>query len=159
MQEVGCEALGAIVKGQADIQRWALQAGALEVCKAAVTTRFPQHPGVRRSAKRAMECLSKGRTARICDLGSGMQSPLLEEFQARMTSMLRTGGADGSGSDWMDLLELAVTTDWKEWESGLSTASVAAPAFEGPTYRGAGTPRVGANGSSPYLGGGAAPYQ
>ena len=53
------------------------QAGALEVCKAAVTTRFPQHEGVRRAAKNAMDSFTKVRAdigADIgVDLGAGTQ--------------------------------------------------------------------------------------
>ena len=87
------------------------QAGALEVCKAAVTTRFPHHEGVRRAAQGAMNNFARARSTRICDLGGGVQSGLMQSLQSSVSSLL--GSEGGANNDWLDLLELAVTTDWK----------------------------------------------
>lgn len=63
--------------------------------------------------------------------GGGVQSEMLISLQS---SLVKWIGGDGSNSDWLDLLELAMTTEWKDWEHSLSTTSVAAPPFEAPSF-------------------------
>jgi hypothetical protein len=48
-------------------------------------------------------------------------------MQAKLVEWL---GAGGGNSDWLDLVELALTTQWHEWEAGLSTTNVASPDAE-----------------------------
>jgi hypothetical protein len=66
LQEVGLDALARVMHTHAAIQRWAFQAGALEVATAAVTTRFPAHEGVRRAANRALVKLNPLKANRLC---------------------------------------------------------------------------------------------
>jgi len=66
LQQVGLEALAQVVEKHAAIQRWAFTAGAMEVCTAAVTTRFPGHQGVTRAANLALVKLQQIKTPRLC---------------------------------------------------------------------------------------------
>ena len=68
LQEVGLEALSAIIASHAAIRRWAFQAGAVEVATAAVATRFPNNEGVKRAAAGALAKLNplKSGSARLC---------------------------------------------------------------------------------------------
>jgi hypothetical protein len=147
LQEAGCDALAALAQGGGiELQRVALEAGGLEVCKAALTTRFPSHAGVQRAARTALETLTVARLSALDggadEAGDGSASSLgpaparsscqgalqgeyLSGLQARLVSWL---GGEGGNSDWFDLVELALTSSWQELESGLSTTSIAPPA-------------------------------
>ena len=158
LQESGFDALFTLCdRGGLDVARRALQAGALEACKAAITTRFPNHPGVQRAAKAVLEELTRARVnaamgsdavssmdpslaavnAQVAGLGVGAArnschdafgaSEYLAAMQAKLVGWL---GAGGGNSDWLDLVELALTTQWHEWEAGLSTTNVASPDVE-----------------------------
>ena len=157
LQESGFDALFTLCdRGGLEVSRRALQAGALEACKAAITTRFPNHPGVQRAAKAVLEELTRARVnaamgsdavsmdpslaavnAQVAGLGVGAArnschdafgaSEYLAAMQAKLVSWL---GAGGGNSDWLDLVELALTTQWHEWEAGLSTTNVASPDVE-----------------------------
>ena len=158
LQESGFDALFTMCdKGGLEVSRRALQAGALEACKAAITTRFPNHPGVQRAAKAVLQELTRARVtlatadaslassdpalaavnAQVAGLGVGAArsschdafgaSQYLAAMQAKLVEWL---GAGGGNSDWLDLVELALTTQWHEWEAGLSTTNVASPDAE-----------------------------
>ena len=135
LQEAGCDAISELaVNGGTDIARKTLAAGGLEVCKAALNTRFPNHPGVQRAAKAALDELAPARVARdddpavigysVAAARSSCHNEYLDALQQRLVGWL---GAEGGNSDWLDLVELALTTQWHEWEAGLSTTSLASP--------------------------------
>jgi hypothetical protein len=142
LQEVGCDVLADLARcadGGSAAARAALDAGALEVVKAALLTRFPTHPGVQRAAKGALEALSPARLRAGTGAGAGaggdafsgeeslapppraLCHPALSGLQSRFVAWL---GAGGENNDWLDLVELALTSSWQEWETGLSTTGV-----------------------------------
>ena len=66
--------------------------------------------------RRSLAWPRQARSARICDLGPGIgNSSILASLQSSVTSLLTSGHGSNAAdnNDWLDLLELAVTTDWK----------------------------------------------
>ena len=125
VQEAGCEALASIVWSQLEIQRWALQAGAREVCKAALSTRFPNHEGVQRTARMALAKIAGARKLSLFGIpaaGTAAAAPgknrscLSSKDAEELVAWL---GNDMEQSAITDILQLAMSSDSGELSKAL----------------------------------------
>jgi hypothetical protein len=125
LQEAGLDALAQLAGSSTEAARACLAAGALEVCKAALTTRFSSHAGVRAAAQRALDALSPARlgnhtqsmygdvsasglgATRDCHSALMNNTCFLLDLQGRLVSWLSEGGVQ---SDWLGIVELALTS-------------------------------------------------
>ena len=133
VQEAGCEALASIVWNSLEIQRWALQAGAREVCKAAITTRFPNHKGVGDTARMALAKMAGARRLSLFGVqatgtaGAASGKPRSCLSTKETEDLVAWLGNDMEESAVTDILQLAMSSDSGE----LTKAVLRLPA---PTY-------------------------
>ena len=148
VQEAGCEALASIVWTQLEIQRWALQAGAREVCKAAISTRFPNHEGVQRTARMALAKIAAARRLSLFGIpaagtaaaAAGKQRSCLSTKDAE--ELVAWLGNDMEESAVSDILQLAMSSDGGELSKALlrlpapTDVTAPVPSYTGGAYLG-----------------------
>ena len=148
VQEAGCEALASIVWSQLEIQRWALQAGAREVCKAAISTRFPSHEGVQRTARMALAKIASARRLSLFGIPAAGTAAAAEGKRRSCLStkdaeeLVAWLGNDMEESAVSDILQLAMSSDGGELSKALlrlpAPTDVTAPvaSYTGGAYLG-----------------------